>query len=185
MTSPRREAAFHEAGHAVVAVYQGNYIRERGVSIDEKGLGGIHIGMRSPTLGSAGWPHGPHAMTRTLLLDLAESQAGWLANFISQTHFLMGPATSTGLLASHATSVPSLLPTKRTTSSSFGNGPGRWNSPGGSLAYTPCHPKTSFPRRFGVPDCAGSFLRSVRPHPAPLTETPRQRLPQSRSATDR
>ena len=79
LISQRRKAAFHEAGHAVVAVYQGNFILERGVSIDGKGLGVTHIGMGHTSLSPLSWYHGCRYMTRSLLLDLAFSQAGWLA----------------------------------------------------------------------------------------------------------
>ena len=85
--------AYHEAGHAVVAFYQHNMIRERGVSINEDGTGQTHsrkrvLGYKYLLAGGDELPaHFRQTFYRDIQKDMAESQAGLVAeNLYMKAH---------------------------------------------------------------------------------------------------
>jgi hypothetical protein len=72
-------AAHHEAGHAVVAYRHNNWVRERGVWIEDGG-GGCHTRAQAwPGEGKRTAPEYWQAYLHRLEGDIQEYQAGWLA----------------------------------------------------------------------------------------------------------
>lgn len=77
--------AYHEAGHATMAWLQGNAIRERGIEVSaggSAGIGSVHIRRRTVFVYAEAARMRPlfwRAAVRHAFADVAEYQAGWLA----------------------------------------------------------------------------------------------------------